>query len=126
MKDKDSKIVRYGQYISQLVSEIRTLKNKKVAPNPADEMPGNEVITKLSKENEDLHSKVKKVSEEIKSGKTALKKVEENNAMLAKSIRDLQDKLNNEKNKSSKIEVEKRRLERNSDRLEEIIEIHDE
>ena len=68
----------------------------------------------------------KKVSQEIKSGKTALKKVEENNAMLAKSIRDLQDKLNNEKNKSSKIEVEKRRLERNSDRLEEIIEIHDE
>ena len=61
----------------------------------------------------------------MKSGKSALKKVEENNALLAKSIRDLQEKLNIEKNKASKVEVEKQRLERNSDRLAEIIEITD-
>ena len=55
-----------------------------------------------------------------------LKKVEENNVILAKSIRDLQDKLNLEQNKSSRIEVEKKRMERNSDRMEEIIEIQEE
>ena len=66
---------------------------------------------------------MKKVSDELKTGKNALKKVEDNNVTLAKSIRDLQDQLNSEKNKSSRTEVEKKRLERNSDRLEEIIEI---
>ena len=126
MKEKDSKIVRYGTYITQLVSEVKSLKSKQkeestAGANPA--IPTNDVIVKLSKENEDLHTKVKKVSEEMKSGKAALRKVEENNSVLAKSIRDLQDKLNSEKNKSSKIEVEKKKLERNSDRLEEIIEI---
>ena len=45
--------------------------------------------------------------------------------MLPKSIRDLQNKLNDEKNKSSKIEVERKRFERNSIRIEEIIEIND-
>ena len=123
-KEKDMKIARYGKYISQLVSEIRSLKNKQPESNPTS-TPANEAVAKLSKENEDLHVKVKKVSDEMKSGKSALKKVEENNALLAKSIRDLQEKLNIEKNKASKVEVEKHRLERNSDRLAEIIEIND-
>ena len=62
----------------------------------------------------------------MKSGKCALKKVDENNVILAKSIRDLQDNLNLEKNKSSKTEVEKKILECNTDRLEEIIVINEE
>ena len=105
------------------MSEIKGLKAKQSVDN---DLPENVIIAKLSKENSELNTKVKKVSEEMKAGKSSLKKVEENNVILAKSIRDLQDKLNNEINKSSKIEVQKRRLERNSDRLEEIIEINDE
>ena len=124
MKEKDMKITRYGTYISQLVSEIKSLKPKNTAP--AENIPVNEVVTKLSKENEELHLKVKKVSDEMKAGKSALKKAEENNVVLAKSIRDLQDKLNCEKNRASKTEVEKKRLERNADRLEEIIVINEE
>jgi hypothetical protein len=123
MKEKDSKIARYGTYITQLVAEVKSLKSKQKENTTTGADPANDVIVKLSKENKDLHTKVKKVSEEVKSGKAALRKVEDNNSVLAKSIRDLQDKLNCVKNNSSKIEVEKRKLERNTDRLEDIIEI---
>ena len=68
---------------------------------------------------------MKKVSEERKNDRVALKKAEENNTLMARNIRDLQDKLNIEKNKSSKLEVEKKRYERNQDRLDEIVEIND-
>ena len=126
IKDKDVKIARYGSYISKLVEEIKNLKSKYHNLESTTEIPVSEIVTKLSKDNEDLHSKYKKISDELKTGKSSLKKVEDNNAVLAKCIRDLQDKLNIEQNKSSKMEVEKTRMERNTNRLEEIIEINDE
>ena len=79
------------------MTEIKSLKSKQESPAVTSDLPVNDIITKLSKENEDLNSKVKKVSDEMKTGKNTLKKVEENNVILAKSIRDLQDKLNSEK-----------------------------
>ena len=108
------------------MAEIKSLKSKQHTSGPTAEMPVNDIVKKLSKENEDLHSKVKKVSDEVKAGKNALKKVEDNNCIMAKSIRDLQEKLNTEKNKSNRMEVENKRWERNTERLEEIIEINDE
>jgi chromosome segregation ATPase len=119
LKEKYLKIARYGSYISKLLEEIKALKAKQYSTTPSD-APVNDIITKLSRENGDLNTKVKKVSDELKSGKNALKKVEDNIITLAKSIRDLQDQLNVEKNKSSKIEVEKKRLER-----KDILEIKD-
>jgi hypothetical protein len=44
------------------VSEVKSLKSKQKEDSTARANPTNDVFVKLSKENEDLHTKVKKVS----------------------------------------------------------------